>query len=68
VIQLADALRLDAVAEGIENAEQAAKLRELGYTLGQGYHLARPMSAEDMGRVLRGQRAMVAAESVAAAN
>ena len=22
-------------------------LRELGYTLGQGYHLARPMTAED---------------------
>jgi diguanylate cyclase (GGDEF)-like protein len=56
VIQLADALRLDAVAEGIENAEQAAKLRELGYTLGQGYHLARPMSAGDMGRLLAAQR------------
>jgi len=32
VIQLADALGLDTVAEGIERAEQAAVLRELGYT------------------------------------
>jgi diguanylate cyclase (GGDEF)-like protein len=71
VIQLADALRLDAVAEGVENAEQAAKLRELGYPLGQGYHLARPMPAADLTRLLAAQRdtaAPVAPESVAAAN
>jgi diguanylate cyclase (GGDEF)-like protein len=61
VIQLAGALRLDTVAEGIENAEQAARLRELGYTLGQGYHLARPMPAEDMTKLLAAQRAVVAA-------
>jgi diguanylate cyclase (GGDEF)-like protein len=68
VLQLADALRLDAVAEGVENAEQAAKLQELGYTLGQGYHLARPMPAADMTLLLAAQRSMVATESVAAAN
>jgi diguanylate cyclase len=61
VIQLAGALRLDTVAEGIENAEQAARLRELGYTLGQGYHLARPMPAEDMTKLLAAQRAVVSA-------
>jgi diguanylate cyclase (GGDEF)-like protein len=59
VIQLAGALRLDTVAEGIENAEQARRLRELGYTLGQGYHLARPMCADDMTRLLAAQRTMV---------
>jgi diguanylate cyclase len=58
VIQLSGALRLDAVAEGIENAEQADRLRELGYTLGQGYHLARPMPAGDMTRLLAAQRSM----------
>ncbi|HEU4346977.1 MAG TPA: EAL domain-containing protein [Actinoplanes sp.] len=52
VIQLAGALRLDAVAEGIENGEQVRRLRELGYTLGQGFHLARPMPAEEMTRML----------------
>jgi diguanylate cyclase len=60
VIQLAHALGLDTVAEGIENAAQAAVLRELGYTLGQGYHLARPMSAEGMSRLLAGQKTVVA--------
>jgi diguanylate cyclase len=55
VSQLAGALRLDTVAEGIENAGQVARLRELGYTLGQGYHLARPMPAEQMRKLLRAQ-------------
>jgi diguanylate cyclase len=61
VIQLAGALRLDTVAEGIENAEQAQRLRELGYTLGQGYHLARPVPAEQMTELLARQRSMVTA-------
>jgi diguanylate cyclase (GGDEF)-like protein len=61
VVQLAGALRLDTVAEGIENAAQARRLRELGYTLGQGYHLARPMPAEDMTRLLARQGSVVAA-------
>ncbi|MCA2217772.1 putative bifunctional diguanylate cyclase/phosphodiesterase [Jidongwangia harbinensis] len=71
VIQLADALRLEAVAEGVENGAQAAKLRELGYVLGQGYHLARPMPAADLTRLLAAQRdaaAPATPESVAAAN
>ena len=62
VIQLADALGLDAVAEGIENAGQAAVLRELGYALGQGYHLAEPMTAEGMSSLLARQQAMITAE------
>jgi EAL domain-containing protein (putative c-di-GMP-specific phosphodiesterase class I) len=48
VVQLAGALGLDTVAEGIENEEQAVRLRALGCSLGQGYHLARPMSAADL--------------------
>jgi diguanylate cyclase len=59
VIQLAQGLGLDTVAEGIENAEQAAVLRELGYTLGQGYHLAEPMTAEGMSRLLARQQSMM---------
>jgi diguanylate cyclase (GGDEF)-like protein len=57
VIQLAGALGLDAVAEGIETAAQARRLRELGYALGQGYHLARPMPAEELARLLARSRA-----------
>ncbi|MFC7272400.1 putative bifunctional diguanylate cyclase/phosphodiesterase [Paractinoplanes rhizophilus] len=56
VVQLAGALGLDTVAEGIENQGQADRLRALGYTLGQGYHLARPMPAEDFRRLLAAQQ------------
>jgi diguanylate cyclase (GGDEF)-like protein len=62
VIQLAEGLGLDTVAEGIENAGQAAVLRELGYTLGQGYHLAEPMTAGDMSRLLARQQSMMTAD------
>ncbi|GAB3833529.1 bifunctional diguanylate cyclase/phosphodiesterase [Dactylosporangium cerinum] len=62
VIQLARALGLDTVAEGVESAEQAAVLRELGYTLGQGYHLARPMTADGVAGLLAHQQTMAAAD------
>ncbi|WP_432978411.1 putative bifunctional diguanylate cyclase/phosphodiesterase [Dactylosporangium sp. CA-233914] len=62
VIQLARALGLSTVAEGVESAEQAAVLRELGYTLGQGYHLARPLSAEDVSGLLARQQTVAIAD------
>ena len=45
ILAMADSLGLDAVAEGIETAEQAALLLALGCTLGQGYLFARPTAA-----------------------
>ncbi|MEV0566562.1 EAL domain-containing protein [Dactylosporangium sp. NPDC050588] len=59
VVQLSLALGLDTVAEGIENAAQADRLIELGYSLGQGYHLARPMPATEMTQLLSTQRDLV---------
>ncbi len=56
VIQLANAFGLATVAEGIECPEQVTALRELGYTLGQGYHLAEPTSADGIARLLAGQQ------------
>ncbi|WP_250029352.1 putative bifunctional diguanylate cyclase/phosphodiesterase [Paractinoplanes maris] len=44
LIQVSDGLGLTAVAEGVETAEQAASLYELGYRLAQGYHFGRPVS------------------------
>ncbi|GAA2628212.1 hypothetical protein Adu01nite_63600 [Paractinoplanes durhamensis] len=61
VIQMAGALDLDTVAEGIENEEQAERLRRLGYSLGQGFHLAEPMSPAEVGAMLAGQRVADAA-------
>lgn len=48
VVGMAQALRLDAVAEGVEDEDQAKFLVELGYRLGQGFHLARPMPADEI--------------------
>ena len=53
MIELAHALGLTAIAEGIETADQLAVLRELGCDLGQGYHLARPQPAEAILPLLR---------------
>ncbi|MBI3752175.1 MAG: EAL domain-containing protein [Chloroflexi bacterium] len=42
VVSLAHGLGVSVVAEGIETAEQARRLRELGCDLGQGYNWAHP--------------------------
>jgi EAL domain-containing protein (putative c-di-GMP-specific phosphodiesterase class I) len=52
VLHIAEALDLDAVAEGIENQEQADRISALGYRLGQGYHLVRPLPAEEIAEFL----------------
>jgi len=45
-VALAESLRLPMVAEGVETDRQAAELRALGCTLGQGWALSRPLSAD----------------------
>jgi diguanylate cyclase (GGDEF)-like protein len=52
VIELAKTLELETVAEGIEEAEQLDRLRDLDCTLGQGFHLARPMRAQALRKLL----------------
>jgi diguanylate cyclase (GGDEF)-like protein len=52
VAQLAEYLQLSAVAEGIETEEQMHRLREMGYRLGQGFHLARPLPADEAGALM----------------
>jgi EAL domain-containing protein (putative c-di-GMP-specific phosphodiesterase class I) len=52
VIALGDALGLDVVAEGIEDASQATRLREIGCRLGQGYLFSRPLAAEQVRELL----------------
>ncbi|MEA2480568.1 MAG: hypothetical protein QOJ07_2490 [Thermoleophilaceae bacterium] len=48
ILQLAAACGCDVVAEGIETAGQMTFLTDNGCWLGQGYHLARPMTASAM--------------------
>ncbi|GAA2597211.1 hypothetical protein GCM10010399_29820 [Dactylosporangium fulvum] len=48
ISEIAQALRLEAVAEGVETAAQATRLLELGYTLAQGFHFARPLPPDEI--------------------
>ena len=46
IIAIAKAVNSQVVAEGIENAAQAAQLRAMGVPFGQGYYFAKPMPLE----------------------
>ncbi len=41
-------LGLRVVAEGVENEERLAELRELGCDIAQGYHISRPLAAPEL--------------------
>jgi diguanylate cyclase len=45
---LAKRLKLQVVAEGVENEAQCVLLRRLGCQLGQGYHFSKPIPSEDI--------------------
>ncbi|MCU1376579.1 MAG: hypothetical protein JWO68_3865 [Actinomycetia bacterium] len=47
VVDLAFALGIDAVAEGVETSKQLEALQRLGCRYAQGYYFARPMPAAD---------------------
>ena len=51
-VQLAHSLGARAVGEGVEDEALAGILRELGCDYGQGYHLGRPMPADDLRSLL----------------
>nr|WP_237437812.1 EAL domain-containing protein [Altericroceibacterium endophyticum] len=52
VVAMAQSLGMNTTAEGVENADEAAMVRELGCSKIQGYHFGRPMEAEDAARLL----------------
>jgi diguanylate cyclase (GGDEF)-like protein len=52
IVALTDGLDMDAVAEGIETAEQLAHLRLLGCEYGQGYFFSPPMTRENAEQML----------------
>ncbi|MFI4920145.1 MAG: putative bifunctional diguanylate cyclase/phosphodiesterase [Gammaproteobacteria bacterium] len=53
ILALATSLRIEVVAEGIEDQEQAVFLHHAGCGTGQGYLFAMPQSAEDCVELLR---------------
>ena len=48
IVQVGHDLGIEVVAEGIERPEQLELLREMGCGLGQGYLIARPMTAVEV--------------------
>ncbi len=52
IISLARTLGLEVMAEGVETREQLDKLRQLGCDYGQGYLFAKPMSFDEVKRLL----------------
>ena len=56
MIRIGKTLRLETVAEGVEQAEQADRLRSLDCDIGQGYYFSRPLPRDAITALLR-QRA-----------
>ena len=52
VIELASAMHITAVGEGVETPEQLAELRALGCPIGQGYLFSRPLPAPQFEELL----------------
>ena len=47
IIALAQSLKLEVIAEGVENIDQLDRLRQLGCNQVQGYHFSRPLPEAD---------------------
>jgi EAL domain-containing protein (putative c-di-GMP-specific phosphodiesterase class I) len=52
VIDLADAMGISAMAEGVETPSQVAGLKMLGCQVGQGFYFSPPLCAEEFGDLL----------------
>lgn len=59
IVQLAHALGLVAIAEGVESEAQAAALLSCGCDLAQGYFMARPLSADALHELLLDSRSLL---------
>ena len=59
MIAIGKHMKMDVVAEGVETAEQAAQLEQMGCIIYQGYHYARPMPAEDLPSWIENQKGLL---------
>ncbi|WP_425098157.1 putative bifunctional diguanylate cyclase/phosphodiesterase [Tropicibacter sp. S64] len=55
IVEIAESFGIRTVAEGVENAAQAALLNDLGCDVLQGYYFARPLTADGIVDYLRRQ-------------
>ncbi len=62
ILPMANNLRLDVVAEGVETIQQVALLKKLHCKYGQGFYFSRPLSAEGTAALLAGDLTWQACE------
>ena len=62
ILPMANNLRLDVVAEGVETLQQVALLKKLRCKYGQGYYFSKPLSAEGTAALLAGDLTWQACE------
>ncbi len=55
IVSMGRNLRLTVLAEGVENAEQLALLRQMGCDMAQGFHFSRALPADAIARLLAEQ-------------
>lgn len=56
ILLLANALKMDAIAEGVETAQQLAAIQSLGCKYVQGYYFSRPLTCEQITTLVSEQR------------
>jgi diguanylate cyclase (GGDEF)-like protein/PAS domain S-box-containing protein len=54
ILPMAKNLRLDVVAEGVETSEQFELLKKYNCAFGQGYYFSRPLAADGIATLLKG--------------
>jgi EAL domain-containing protein (putative c-di-GMP-specific phosphodiesterase class I)/CheY-like chemotaxis protein len=55
IIELADGVGARTVAEGVETQTDLLAVREMGFALAQGFHVAKPMTARKFARTILGR-------------
>jgi len=55
VLDLANAIGISAVAEGVETTDQVTRLKGLGCSVGQGFYFSRPLRAAEFDELLTDQ-------------
>jgi len=65
ILPMANNLRLDVVAEGVETIQQFAMLKKLQCKFGQGFYFSKPLSAEGIATLLAGGLTWQACEPTA---
>jgi len=62
ILPMANNLRLDVVAEGVETVQQVTLLRKLHCKYAQGYYFSKPLSADGIATLMAGDLSWQALE------